>query len=470
MEQGNQLTAAAVRAAFAGAADFQERHIAPQGRRGFVFFLDGLTAAASIADFLLHPAVQALHGSAADMVEQCLEGAVWAAVAQPAGDLAAATDYLLSGFAVLLFEGCGRAVAFEMKSGDKRAVAPPSVEHTVKGAKDAFTEVLRVNTTLLRRHLRSEKLQLREVIVGKTSRTRVAVVWLQGAADETVAEQMLRRLTTVETDSFITPAAVEEAVSGARWSAFPLLRFTERADRFAQAMAAGKVGLLVDGLPLGYLAPVALGDFLASPEDEGVDFVTASCIRVLRYAAALLSLILPALYAAMATFHQEMIPTKLLHAIIESKAQVPFPTALEVLGLLIAFEILQEAGVHLPQSLGQAVSIIGGLVVGSAAVEARLISPAALIVVAVAGVAGYVIPGRELANALRVWRFLLAGAACAAGLFGLSVAFLALLLHLGGLNTFGLGYLRPFDRGTTGGSILRRRTVLPPHTSQGGPA
>ena len=296
-----------------------------------------------------------------------------------------------------------------------------------------------------------------ELTVGTKSRTNVSLVWLEGVTPRRIVTQLERRLRGLDVESFVTPAAVEEAVTGSRCSPFPLLRFTERPDKFAQALLEGQAGLLVDGLPLGYLAPVELGGFLTSPEDQGMDFVTASCIRVIRYGALLVSLLLPALYAAMAAFHQEMLPTQLLLSIIESKQQVPFPTMLEVIGLLIAFEILQEAGVHLPQSLGQAVSIIGGLVVGSAAVEAKLISPAALIVVAVAGVCGYVIPGRELANAVRVWRFILTLCAALAGLFGVSVGLIALLLHLGGLETFGLSYLRPFDRAASDGMVLRRR-------------
>lgn len=268
---------------------------------------------------------------------------------------------------------------------------------------------------------------------------------------------MRRRLTQIDIDGLLTPSAVEEYLTGSRNTAFPLLQYTERTDKFCRGILEGQVGVLVDGLPLGYLAPVNLAGFLASPEDRGVDYISASCVRVLRYAALLISLLMPALYGAMASFHQEMIPTKLLLSIIESKQQVPFPTLFEVMGLLIAFEILQEAGIHLPKGLGQTVSIIGGLVVGSAAVEAKIISPAALIVVSVAGICGFAIPGRELADAIRVWRFVLTVCAALAGLFGLTVGLIALLLHLGSLNSFGLSYLRPFDRAETGGVVLRKR-------------
>ena len=451
------ISSAHVRQVFQGAADLTERRLDLHGVAATAFFLDGLTAGKDIAQVLLRPAAECLSGSAEEMYRQCLTGTIWAAVAKEVQDLPTLCSLLVNGFAVLVFDSIGRAVAFEMKTGEKRIPAPPAVEHTVKGAKDSFTETVRTNTSLLRRHLRSPFLRLTEFPVGSKSRTNVAVVWLEGVTPPALVSALTRRLKGLTVESFVTPAAVEEAVTGSRCTAFPLLRSTERTDRFAQALLGGQVGLLVDGLPVGYLMPVGLWDFLTSPEDEDTDFVSASLIRVLRYAALLLSLLLPALYAALAAFHQEMIPTKLLQAIIESKQQVPFPTLFEVLGLLIAFELLQEAGVHLPQSLGQAVSIIGGLVVGTAAVEAKLISPAALIVVSVAGVCGYVIPGRELQSAVRAWRFVLTICAALAGLFGVTAGLIALLLHLGSIKSFGRGYLRPFDRATTGGVILRRR-------------
>ena len=217
-------------------------------------------------------------------------------------------------------------------------------------------ETIRSNTSLIRRHLRSPQLRLWESRVGRRSLTNVAVVSVDGITDPKLVERMQQRLEEIDVDGFLSPAAVEEYVTGSRTTAFSLMQYTERTDRFCQGILDGRVGLLVDGLPLGYLAPADLGFLMESPEDRGKDFVSASCIRVLRYGALLLSLLLPGIYIAMASFHQEMIPLPLLRAMIESKESVPFSTAVEVLGLLIAFELLQESGIHLPQAVGQSVS------------------------------------------------------------------------------------------------------------------
>ena len=192
---------------------------------------------------------------------------------------------------------------------------------------------------------------------------------------------------------------------------------------------------------------------VTSPEDRGTDYLSASFLRILRYLALGLTLILPGLYAAMAAFHQEMIPLPLLRAIIESKENVPFPTAVEVLGLLLSFELLQEAGIHLPQPIGQTVSIVGGIVVGTAAVEAKLVSPAALIVVAAAGICGFALPSRDFSEAVRLWRLALALMGSLWGLFGVTFGFLALLVHLAELRCLGVPYLAPLAE-------LRRRNLL----------
>jgi len=459
MEYPQGISDTNVQKVFENAADFVVRPLNIADERITAYFIDGLTSGSEIAEFVLQPISQALGGTQEEMYDRCLQGVVYSAVAKPVENLEQLCLLLVNGFCVVVFDAIGKAVAFEAKTPEKRPPSPPEVENTIKGPKDAFTETNRTNTSLIRRHLRSPFLRIYEMQIGRRSKTNVSLVWLEGITAQELVEKMKVRLAEIDVDGFLTPAAVEEYVTGSRSTAFPLLQYTQRTDKFSKGLLDGRIGILVDGLPQGYLAPAELTGFLNSPEDQGMDHISASCVRILRYGALLVSLLLPALYVAMAAFHQEMIPTKLLLSMIESKKQVPFPTIFEVIGILMAFEILQEAGIHLPQSLGQTVSIIGGLVVGSAAVEAKIISPAALIVVSVAGICGYAIPGRELAGAIRVWRFILTLAAAAAGLFGLSVGLIALLLHLAGLTSFGLAYLRPFDRAKVGGVVLRKRLI-----------
>ncbi len=445
-----------IRAIFAGAGDFIPRQLQCGSFSLFAYAIDGLVSGGDISEYIFKPITEHLRADTmGELYDKALHGRVYNSVADACKDLEAVALKLVNGFCVVLFPGVG-AIAFEVKTGDKRGPSAPEVENTVKGPKDAFVETVRSNTSLIRRHLRSPDLRLYETQVGRRSLTNVSVVSLEGITDPVLVERMKARLADIDIDGLLSPAAVEEYVTGCRATAFPLMQYTERTDRFCQGILEGRVGLLVDGLPLGYLAPADLGFLMQSPEDQGADFVSASCIRILRYSALLISLLLPGFYIAMATFHQELIPLSLLRAMIESKQAVPFSTVVEVLGLLLAFELLQESGIHLPQAVGQSVSIIGGIVVGTAAVEAKLISPAALIAVSTAGVCGFVLPNRDFAQAIRVWRFGIAAAGAVAGLFGVTVGALALLIHLSGLTCLEVAYLEPFSRGKTAG-ILRPR-------------
>lgn len=451
-----------ISAIFKGAGDFNRRVLKVGGHTLYLYAIDGLTSGGDISQYVVKPLLQ---DTAAETMEELLDRAlhatVYNSVAHECEDLNTVALRLVNGFSVVLFGQ--RALAFEDKTPEKRSPSAPSVENTVKGPKDAFTETVRTNTSLLRRHLRSPAMRLYETQVGRRSLTNVSVVYLEGLTNPELVERMKQRLGEIDIDGLLSPASVEEYLTGSRATPFPLLQYTERTDRFAQGLLDGRVGLLVDGLPLGYLAPVDLGFFMTSPEDRGVDFLSASFLRILRYAALIIGLFLPALYVAMAAYHPQMLPTTLLQSVIESKQSVPFPTILEVLGLLCAFELLQEAGVALPQSIGQSLSIIGGLVVGSAAVEAKVISPIALIVVAAAGICGFALPGRGFAGALRLWRLLLALLASLGGLFGLTLGALCLLVHLAGLESLGVSYLAPFSR--VGGLrvVFRSRLKNQPH-------
>ena len=443
------LTPEALGEVFRDCVDFTRRPVALEGLGELTLcYLGGMVRMERVSDYVLRPLAEDAQlracGSMARAMARMEEGALYNLGVARRDTLDQAAADLVAGWCLLFFPGERAALSFFTGTEEKRSVSAPAGETVLKGARDGFVESVRTNTSIVRRHLKAPELRIKEQTVGRQSLTLVDVLYLEGVTDPGLVEQLWDKLADMDVDGVFSTGGIEEYIVPAHRTPFPLVQYTERSDRFCAGLCEGRVGLLIDGIPLGYLTPAVLGNFLQAPQDKSNSWLLATALTLLRYGCMLLTLFLPALYVAMVTFHQEMIPTRLALSIIAAKQDVPFRSAFEVIVLLLAFEILQEAGLRLPQSIGQTVSIIGGLVVGSAAVEAKIVSPAVLIVVAIAGIAGYTMPSQELAGALRLWRFLLAVLASAAGLFGAVMGAAALVVHLAGLESFGVPYLTPF--------------------------
>ena len=436
---------AELRELFRGCDDFQYRTIAAGTRGGEVelCWLEGCVSSDALAETVLRPLTR-LPGRTGP---QCLEAALRGGVFSPEVKLRrsardAAAD-LAAGSAALIFPGTGAVLTLEVKSTAVRAVDAPAIEKSVLGPKDAFVETLRINYSLLRRRAPTAALKLREVSVGTAAPATVAVFYMEGTAPAAAADAVRKRLAALDVPGLTAAGALERALCAPPRGIFPRLIHTERPDRFLQGLLEGKVGVLCDGLPVGFLLPASLPDLLSVGEDRSRHALVAGSLLALRYLALLLALLLPAVYVATAMYHPEMIPAPLLRSLIRAKEAVPFSTPLEVLGMLLSFELLQEAGIRLPEPVGQTVSVIGALIVGQSAVEAKVLSPIVIIVVAAAGIGGYAQPSQELAAAVRLWRLGLVLCASALGLFGVAAGCMALLWRLCDTEDMGVCYLRP---------------------------
>ncbi|HBI57173.1 MAG TPA: hypothetical protein DDY38_10135, partial [Firmicutes bacterium] len=309
--------------------------------------------------------------------------------------------------------------------------------------REGLIEDLETNLTLVRKRLKTPTLKIDCRSVGRRSNTQLAILHLEGVADPKVLAEVHSRLNKIDIDGIMDSGELEQLIEDNTMTVFPQVGNTERPDNIAAALLNGRVAILVDNSPFALIVPNVLTDMLQSSDDYYERFQFSSLIRILRYVLAFVALLSPALYVAITTFHHEMIPTDLLTNLVRARAGVPFPTVIEAGLMELAFEALREAGLRLPKAVGQAVSIVGALIIGQAAVEAGLVSPIMVIVVAATGIASFTIPAFNGAVVTRMLKFPFLVAAGTLGLYGISLALAIIIIHLTSLRSFGVPYLSP---------------------------
>ena len=354
------------------------------------------------------------------------------------------TDAILTGDTALLVDGSSKALRIVTKGWQARNVSEPVTESVVRGPREGFTETLRINTALLRRRIKSPTFKLEKYIVGRITKTEINLAYLAETADAKVVEEVRKRIERIDVDAILESAYIEELIEDTPYTVFPQMEHSERPDKVAAAVLEGRVAILIDGTPFVLLVPTIMAQFWQSSEDYYERYPIAWLVRIIRFVFSTMALLLPGVYVAITGYHQEMLPTALLVSIAGSHAGVPFPIYVEALLMEITFETLREAGVRLPQPVGQAVSIVGGLVIGEAAVRAGIISPATIIVVALTGISSFALPSYNLAWSLRLLRLLFGFLGFISGLYGIMLGLLILLVHIISLRSFGTPYFAPF--------------------------
>ncbi len=382
---------------------------------------------------------------------------------------------LLAGNAVFFLDGFDKAMKISSKGYPNMGVSGAETEKVLRGSREGFTDAVKTNSALVRKRLRDTRMKVEEISVGVRSNTMIQVLYIEDLVQEELLEEVKERLEEFEIDGILDSGMLEQLTEETWYSPFPQYQTTERPDRAAQELLNGKIVVICDNTPYVLILPSSFNGFMESSEDWYHHFEMASFLRVLRYLALFVSVLLPGLYLAVIRFHTQILPTNLLLSFAEAREGVPFSSVTELVFLELSFELIREAGVRVPGSLGNAIGIVGGLVIGQAAVSANLVSPIVVMIVALTALGGMVIPNEEFASAFRLFKYLFLFLGGYLGIFGIVLGIYLTVAHLAGLLSFGMPYLLPFVKKDpvkeVGNGILRppfrKRKYRPLYARQG---
>ena len=350
-------------------------------------------------------------------------------------------DAILSGEAVLFFDNENRAIMFGLTKPDKRSVEEPPNDSVVRGPREGFTEALRTNTSLIRRKIKNGNLRFESIKIGRQTKTQICICYIKGIVHDNLVDEVKKRLNKINTDAILESGYIEEFIEDRTFSIFPTVGNSEKPDIVAAKLLEGRIAIFCDGTPFVLTVPYLFIEAIQSSEDYYSRSIYSIFSRFLRILAILLTSMLPAYYVALVTFHQDVIPFKLLLTMYASREGIPFPALVEALIMVITFELLREAGVRMPRPIGQAVSIVGALVIGDAAVKAGIVSTPMVIIIATTAITSFIIT--PLSNALLIIRILTMLAANIIGILGIVLVSVAIFIYLCSLRSFGVNYLSP---------------------------
>ncbi|MGF7048909.1 spore germination protein KA [Paenibacillus sp. DS2015] len=440
---------------FADCSDMVYRNVqVAQGRDAVIFYIEGIVDSQEIEMYMLRPLIQSYvedeeNGNKEDKEDKegkdsvlsfddtCIS-LLQATRATHWGEIISS---IINAGVVLLMDGESEAYLFNVKGGTRRGVEEPQTESVIRGPREGFTETLRVNTALLRFRVKNPKLKMVSFVMGEETKTDVVLTYIDGLIDPKRLRDIKKRLKDIKIDGVLESGYIEELIEDHPYSPFPQVQYTERPDTIAAQLLEGRFAILVDGTPFALIGPVTIWQLMQASEDYYERFFISNFVRFLRYLFLLIAIFLPGLYIAVTTFHQDMLPSTLILSVAAAREAIPFPALIEALMMEIAFEALREAGIRLPKTVGQAVSILGALVIGQAAVEAGIVSAPMVIVVSLTGIASFTIPRFNLAITVRLLRFPLMIMAGCFGLFGMIITTTWILVHLSQLTSFGVPYL-----------------------------
>lgn len=355
-----------------------------------------------------------------------------------------AVDGLLTGEAMLFVDGFDKAIKIPDDGYPAMGITEADSEKVIRGSNEGFSDSVKQNAALIRKRIRSPKVKARQIKTGVRSNTNVYIMYIEDLAEQQLIADIESRLQSFEIDGVMDSGIIEQLTEEKWYSPFPQFQTTQRPDRASMALLDGRALVMSDNSPIALILPTDYNSFIQTSDDYYSRFEIASFGRIIRYAASFFAMTLPGLYLAVTNFHTQILPTSLLLSFAEARKGVPFPAVVEVLIMELAFELIREAGVRLPGVMGNTIGIVGGLVIGQAAVEANLVSPIVVIIIAFTALCSFAIPNEEFATAFRLLKFFFIGLCAWLGYFGMLLGLLAVLIHLSRLTSFGVPYLMPF--------------------------